>query len=411
MSAAQQLSRRQISFAPPRLMLGNWWKRAWFPTFSRLHRRWRERFTPGGKVVAAIILLCLPGVWSLHYGHLQLSAALAVMLLLVWLANWCLAPKLSAVAVPPLTVDANQPFKLPVKFTNKGKLAAFDFHLKLADLPESWLQQTASEPVSSLAASDASVFEPKIIAARRGRYRLPRLEATSCFPLNLCRRISSHQLEGEVIVLPDYDHLELAGLVEPGLSEGDAGSMQRGASCYATGIREYQPGTPVRRWDYASWARLGYPVVREYEECEQQQATIVLDIFADETEQQSEDFQQEFEESVSKAAALAHALHSASIHIGSLWIGGQFHHFDAATADSCLIDLMVCLAIAQPDPAAGAKQGIGNWQDQTDSTTYVVVRNAQRLQAMRSQLQPATAPVVFVNSGEACPHQNQGATV
>ncbi len=30
------------------------------------------------------------------------------------------------------------------------------------------------------------------------------------------------------------------------------------------GSREYQIGMPVRRWDFASWARLGKPAVREF---------------------------------------------------------------------------------------------------------------------------------------------------
>ncbi len=44
-----------------------------------------------------------------------------------------------------------------------------------------------------------------------------------------------------------------------------------------TGSREYQVGMPVRRWDFTSWARLGRPIVREFQSPSIQLVTLIVD--------------------------------------------------------------------------------------------------------------------------------------
>ena len=44
-----------------------------------------------------------------------------------------------------------------------------------------------------------------------------------------------------------------------------------------TGSREYEYGMPVRRWDFVSWARLGKPIVREYQSPSVQQVYLIVD--------------------------------------------------------------------------------------------------------------------------------------
>ena len=80
------------------------------------------------------------------------------------------------------------------------------------------------------------------------------------------------------------DHLRTkertAGEVERLASLAVDGTNSRpraGDSSEYLGSRDYQPGMRVRRWDYRSWARLGRPVVREYEEPQRKSIVLIVD--------------------------------------------------------------------------------------------------------------------------------------
>lgn len=63
-------------------------------------------------------------------------------------------------------------------------------------------------------------------------------------------------------------HASLRGLAV-GLSQGD--------HQHYVGSLEYRAGMPVRRWDFASWARLGRPILREFNSAAKQTVTVFID--------------------------------------------------------------------------------------------------------------------------------------
>ncbi len=355
--------------------MSRWLRGAWFPTFRALHRWWRDRFTVGGKIVAVILIICAPGVWAMHFGHLYLFTALAMMLLLCWLANWLFAPKFSVRALPPLSIDADRPFDIPLRIRNRRRLPAFDLRLTFVKMPPGWEMKEPPEFIGGLAAGARYNYTPAVVARQRGKFKLPPLQATSYFPMNFFRRPRQFAVKGSVLVLPRYNRMELPVAVAAGQSEGSNPNLQRGASCDVTGIREYQPGIPVRRWDYASWARLGYPVVREYEDSQQQLATIVLDNFATREEMRAADFEEQFEASVSRAASVAEALAGAGITIESLWIDGEKHVFETAAGENGFMPVMIKLALAQPRVIEADEVHTQRWELNQKLTTYLVTRN------------------------------------
>jgi uncharacterized protein (DUF58 family) len=114
---------------------------------------------------------------------------------------------------------------------------------------------------------------------RRGVYPLPPFQITSTFPFHLfyCRKAVDTRTQIAVTpapLRPDDDPISRVALA----AIGDwAKQLVSGAAVEYIGNREYQEGVPVRRWDFASWARLGRPIVREYQSPSVKAVTLIVD--------------------------------------------------------------------------------------------------------------------------------------
>ena len=85
-------------------------------------------------------------------------------------------------------------------------------------------------------------------------------------------------------------------------------SSQVGESPEYIGNREYRPGDATRHLDHRSWARLGKPVVREFQEEYYCRVALVLDTFVPGKAAPGPAGFEQFEAAVSLSAAIADAL-------------------------------------------------------------------------------------------------------
>ena len=79
---------------------------------------------------------------------------------------------------------------------------------------------------------------------------------------------------------PGFESVSISSVRNDGGSQDMAelaGVRRRQSMLEYVGSREYRPGMPVRRWDFASWARLGHPAVREFSEGRDSLAVLVVD--------------------------------------------------------------------------------------------------------------------------------------
>jgi uncharacterized protein (DUF58 family) len=108
---------------------------------------------------------------------------------------------------------------------------------------------------------------------------LPDVLVTSHFPFYLFQNVFRCPVQTEIAITPrllrgDED------AVTKGLLDALGGwshKLLSGDALDYTGSREYQVGMPVRRWDFNSWARLGRPIVREYQSPSIQLVNVVVD--------------------------------------------------------------------------------------------------------------------------------------
>jgi uncharacterized protein (DUF58 family) len=103
-------------------------------------------------------------------------------------------------------------------------------------------------------------------------------------------------------------------------------------------LREYRSGDPVRHIHWRSWAKIGKPVVKEFEDEFFVRHALVLDTFAEPTQAAL------FEEAISVAASFACVLQTQESLLDLLFVGGQSYCFTAGRGLAHVDQLLEILA-------------------------------------------------------------------
>lgn len=167
---------------------------------------------------------------------------------------------------------------------------------RVSDLPESWWRrlryQVSHFDPFHLHATLAATIIPHVPARatvtgtyritlhRRGRYRFGPLRVATRFPLGLVKAHLTLPEYGELIVAPRLGRLlpQWATLLEAELVGDQRRHPQRGVSdgdYY--GLRPWQSGDSLRWIHWRTTAKLGRPVVRQYERRRSRDVAILLD--------------------------------------------------------------------------------------------------------------------------------------
>jgi uncharacterized protein (DUF58 family) len=122
---------------------------------------------------------------------------------------------------------------------------------------------------------------------RRGVYPLESVTLATSFPFGLFRKERDLDVPGEAVVWPRHDRPvrlpRLAGQRVRRAGESFAGAA--GARGEYRGLRPYRPGDDPRDVHWRTTARVGHPVVREYERDRASALWICLDLRAPEGDQ------------------------------------------------------------------------------------------------------------------------------
>jgi len=212
----------------------------------------------------------------------SLAPLLSQLLWLVILAFICgllFRPRLTLrLCTTPLLING-QRFQVAMILENTGRLAAYDLTCEFPSSLRGLELITRSVAVEALAAGAQTIIHFEIQATARGEFALPSLQIASLFPLGMFRFISHHAIAERLAVAPRYQHeLHSEWMRHFGDASAIPQLLQREKALEYIGSREYREGMSVRRWDYAAWARLGSPAVREFDEAEEPTLVIVVDV-------------------------------------------------------------------------------------------------------------------------------------
>lgn len=158
---------------------------------------------------------------------------------------------------------------------------------------------------------------------RRGLFRFEGLTLARPDPFGLFRSFVRLRSPETMLILPKRYPLPPINL--PGSMRFQEGGVAMasnvGQSDEFVALREYRRGDPLRRIHWRSWARIGKPIVREFEDEFFSRYALVLDTFNDEP------FSETFEEAVSIAASFACAVRTQESLLDLLFVGSQAYCF------------------------------------------------------------------------------------
>jgi len=175
---------------------------------------------------------------------------------------------------------------------------------------------------------------------RRGILRFTGVTLARPDPLGLFRALASVPLPQTVLILPR--RYPLPAIALPGTAKYQEGGVALAASVGQSeeyvALRDYRHGDPLRHIHWRSWARVGKPVVKEFEDEFFVRHALVLDTFTG--HQHSE----VFEEAVAVAASFACALPTQESLLDLLFVGPQSYCFTAGRGVAHVDQMLEILA-------------------------------------------------------------------
>jgi len=115
-------------------------------------------------------------------------------------------------------------------------------------------------------------------------------------------------------------------------------------------LREYRPGDPLRHIHWKSWAKLGKPVVKEFQDEFFVRHALILDTFTDEVMGEG------FETAVSVAASFANAPRHQEVLLDLMFVGEQAYRFTSGRGLAASENLLEILAVVEPSTSQAFSQ-------------------------------------------------------
>jgi uncharacterized protein (DUF58 family) len=312
-------------------------------------RHWlTRRLTAGGWIVATALMLtagmATDTEQSVGYQAFTLLACLALVAL-------ACAPffraKFSVERTLPRLGTAGQPLHYHVTIKNTGRkpqrgLLVFDDLADPRPSFEEFLRATQPtkrrktfrittsppprrvsapkpQPLPALLPGAEAPVEMQLLPLQRGVLHFRGVSLARPDPFMLVRAFSSVSTPASITILPK--RYPLPPLALPGSARYQPGGVSFASSIGESeefvALRDYREGDPLRRIHWRSWAKLGRPVVKQFQDEFFVRHALVLDTFTDPDEVEL------FEEAVSVAASFACSIDTQESLLDLLFVGPQ----------------------------------------------------------------------------------------
>lgn len=178
---------------------------------------------------------------------------------------------------------------------------------------------TQPSPVPNLRPNAQIEVPVEVLPLRRGPLRFTGVSLGRPDPFGWCRGLVTVPLRETVLVLPR--RYPLPDLLLPGTRQYQPGGVALAAAIGESeefvSLRDYRPGDPRRHIHWRSWARLGRPIVKEFEDEFLVRHALILDTFA------GPGMTDTFEEAVSIAASFACTVNTQESLLDLMFVGTQ----------------------------------------------------------------------------------------
>ncbi|MDX1928323.1 MAG: DUF58 domain-containing protein [Pirellulaceae bacterium] len=223
---------------------------------------------------------------------------------------------------------------------NTGGYPVYDVQLSFPYADYGLLIEKHTKAIGELASRGKCVVSFQVQAIARGEHSLPTLLIATSFPFGMFKFIRKQRIEGCLTVAPSfgYDAFD-ESLTHTGDTSLGALNSRRQRSLEYLGSLVYREGLPFRRWDFAAWARLGVPSIREFNETLEPTALIVVDAF-----KRRGSVDKDLEMLLSKAASAVASLDRQGVRIIIVVVGTDIEVVDGSNSSAQLDLLLRCMA-------------------------------------------------------------------
>ena len=234
---------------------------------------------------------------------------------------------------------------LSIEVQNTGKRELFDVGAFEFRLPDELKIESPIKYVSGLEVGQSHTFEYPLAAKKRGVYQLLGASALSAFPFGFSNARRFTEQFATIVVYPSFMPLKQmnipAGSVhQPG---GLALTNRLGHSTEFMANRDYQPGDRIRDLHPRSWARVGFPVVKQYQEEFMTRVALVVDTFCPKRR-----FYKVMEANLSLAASVTDYLSRSEAVIDVMAVGSDVHQLEAHGGSNYFDEVLDILASVGP---------------------------------------------------------------
>ena len=203
-----------------------------------------------------------------------------------------------------------------------------------------------SRTLSHIAERSDIEVKLELLPLRRGYIQFDNASISRTDPLGLCHARKSFELKNKLLVLPRLfktPELDLPGhrIYQPG---GTNMASLSGDSQEFVSLREYRPGDPLRSIHWRSYAKLGEPVVKEYQDEYFVRYGLVLDTFVG-----SNINHDTFENAVSVAASYMVGEREQDTLLDLMFIGNQAYRYTSGKNHQHINAILEVLACIEPE--------------------------------------------------------------
>jgi uncharacterized protein (DUF58 family) len=353
--------------------------------FSALDHWLRQRLTPAGWLaLGAAGAAAAAGLDTTQNVSYQAGALLGALLVLAWGASLFWRARVEVRRELPRYATAGEPFSYAVVLANRGprELAGATLRERLADPRPAfaewrrarepgerrrnwfdrnmgyfrwrWLierrtpEPPAEAPVPPLAPGAERSLRMTLTPRRRGRIELAGLALARTDPLGLVRGLARVPLAARITALPR--RYRLPPLALPGRRKHQRGGVSFvssvGDSEEFLALREYRPGDPLQHIHWKSFARVGRPIVKEFQDEFFERHALVLDTGGGEGEDAA------FEDAVAVAASFVYTIDTQECLLDLLFVGGEVRHYSAGRGQLHAEHMLEVLAAVGPSAPA-----------------------------------------------------------
>jgi uncharacterized protein (DUF58 family) len=346
--------------------------RVWGWVWSRAQRR----FTRAGlAIVGAMMVVGLTGLDPDLSASYQAFSLLVCLVLVAFSLNWSFRRRFSATRLLPAFGTAGVPFSYRVLVRNLARETQSGLTL-LENLREprptfrEWQDAQLAErklarsfrfnplgranPFKLAKVREASVptaapgqeteVKVELTPLRRGVLHFTGVVLARPDPLGLLRALTTVPLPQTALILPR--RYPLPPIALPGTLKYQEGGVALAANVGQSeefvALRDYRHGDPMRHIHWRSWARVGKPVVKEFEDEFFVRHALVLDTFTDHHPGEL------FEEAVSVAASFVCSIETQESLLDLLFVGPQSYCFTAGRGLAHADQMLEILASVRP---------------------------------------------------------------